>query len=210
MNLFNLRLFIAFAISCFMLANCTPKKAENAMNADSLRADSIKKMEQASGPALKTAEEYYDRASSKSDSGNYEGAIKDYNKAIEMDPNGSSYYWGRGYCRLNMKSPDNQGAADDFTKALATDSTESTLYWNRAIAYEEMKNYPSALADYNKAVMLTEDNTDDNAKYLNLRGKIEMKMGDNKAAIKDFKLAKNLKPSETEYADNLKEAEGKK
>jgi tetratricopeptide (TPR) repeat protein len=208
MNLSNLKLMSIFAITCVMLVNCTPKKAENTVNADSLRTDSLKKA--ATEPALKTAEEYSDRASVKSDSGNYEGAITDYNKAIEMNPNGSSFYWGRGYCKLNMKNADNQAAVDDFTKAISIDSSESTLYWNRAIAYQELKNIPAAIADYGKAIELTKDDTDNNAKYLNLRGELEMESGDTKAAIKDFKMAKNLKPSEHEYADNLKEAEKKK
>jgi tetratricopeptide (TPR) repeat protein len=211
MNLSDLKLMSILAITSLMLVNCTPKKeGGNVMNADSLRADSIKKAEQSSGPVLKTAEEYSDRGSSKSDSGDYAGAVKDYDKAIEMDPNNSDYYLSRGYCKLNMTPGDNQGAIEDFTKGLSIDSTESLLYWDRAIAYGEMKNYPSAIADYGKAIEVSKDNSDNEAKYRNLRGKLELQTGDVKAAIKDFKIAKNLKPSEQEYSDNLKEAESKK
>jgi tetratricopeptide (TPR) repeat protein len=211
MNLSKLKLMSIAALSFVMLSNCTSKKqGDNTARVDSLRADSLKKAKEKAEPVLQTAAEYYDRASAKSDSGNCEGAIADYTKALELDPNDSYSYWGRGYCKRKLKNPDNEGAIEDYTKGLAIDSTVSGLYSNRAYAYADIKNFPAAIADYGKAIEFIKDDTDEEAQLYNYRGLIELQTGDKKAAIKDFKMAKNLKPLVTEYSDNLKEAEGKK
>ncbi len=55
-----------------------------------------------------TAEEYFNKANNKSDSKDYQGAIVDYTKAIELNPNYSDAYVNRGDTKTKIQ--DFQGA----------------------------------------------------------------------------------------------------
>ena len=52
---------------------------------------------------LNTAEEYFYRAYEKSDKGDYYGAISDYTKAIEINPNDADAYNNRGVAKYDLK-----------------------------------------------------------------------------------------------------------
>ena len=61
-----------------------------------------------------TAEEYYLRGKAKSALENYDGAIADYTKAIDLDINYAPAYYERGQLRMDLKMY-KQGV-EDFTK----------------------------------------------------------------------------------------------
>lgn len=61
-----------------------------------------------------TAKEYYLRGNAKSALENYDGAIADYNKAIDLDINYASAYYERGQLRMDLKMY-KQGV-EDFAK----------------------------------------------------------------------------------------------
>ena len=64
-----------------------------------------------------TAGEYYQSGKKKYENEDYEGAIADWTKAIEIDPNNSSSsYNGLGVAKLLVE--DYEGAIADFTKAI--------------------------------------------------------------------------------------------
>ena len=65
------------------------------------------------GSYCQTAEEYNLRGLSKADLKDYKGALEDYSKAIELDPNDSHVYKKRGLSKLNQK----ESACLDFNKA---------------------------------------------------------------------------------------------
>jgi len=62
-----------------------------------------------------TAEEYFDNGLSKYDLKDFYGAISDYNKAIELDPNYAKAYYNRGLSKDDLK--DYNGAIADYNKA---------------------------------------------------------------------------------------------
>ena len=63
-----------------------------------------------------TAEDYNNRGSAKGNLQDYKGAIADYTKAIELNPNYAYAYYNRGLAKVNLK--DYKGAIADFNKAI--------------------------------------------------------------------------------------------
>jgi len=51
---------------------------------------------------MNKAEEYYDSGVEKANSGDYEGAIKDYDKAIEINPKHAEAYYNRGLAKAYL------------------------------------------------------------------------------------------------------------
>jgi tetratricopeptide (TPR) repeat protein len=66
-----------------------------------------------------TAEEYYYRGKAKYPLKDYRGAIQDYSKAIELDPEYAHAYYYRGNAKVNLK--DYRGAIQDYSKAIELD-----------------------------------------------------------------------------------------
>lgn len=60
--------------------------------------------------------------------GNFRGAIADYDKAIQLNPDDASAYIGRGWAKYNLG--DRQGAIANYTKAmsLATQQGNKAAY----------------------------------------------------------------------------------
>jgi TonB family protein len=99
---------------------------------------------------------YQNRANSNFVMGEYDAAIVDYNKAIELNPKESSIYFSRGLAHFNNKSF--TPAIADFDKVIELDPKEATAYFKRGNALEKIGNFEKALTDYQKAVELDPDN----------------------------------------------------
>ena len=63
-----------------------------------------------------TAEEYFDSGYDKAEAKDYNGAIADFTKAIEINPNYAIAYYNRGFLKNDLK--DYNGAIADYTKAI--------------------------------------------------------------------------------------------
>ncbi len=66
-----------------------------------------------------TIEEYVNSAFAHLERGDYEQAIEDYNKAIELDPDFAEAYYLRGVAYYVFDDPEQ--AIEDFTKAIELD-----------------------------------------------------------------------------------------
>ena len=66
-----------------------------------------------------TFEYYFKLAYEKGQKGDYYGAISDYTKAIEIDPQFGKAYYNRGWSKGKLK--DYYGAISDYNKALEID-----------------------------------------------------------------------------------------
>ncbi len=55
---------------------------------------------------VQTAENYLDKGVDKYNKGDYSGAIQDFNKAIELDPNDAEAYGGRGLAKILLGQKD--------------------------------------------------------------------------------------------------------
>jgi tetratricopeptide (TPR) repeat protein len=84
--------------------------------------------------------------------GKTEEALKDFNRAIKIDPTQQDGYMGRADTLNTMGRYEE--ALKDYKKVLEIDPTLAQAYINRAIAYSHLGRYKKAIADYEKGLEL--------------------------------------------------------
>jgi len=85
--------------------------------------------------------------------GQYDKAIADYTKAIELNPRDAKAYNNRGNAYGNKGQYDQ--AIADYTKAIELNPRDATTYYNRGMSYGKDKGqHDQAIADYTKAIEL--------------------------------------------------------
>ena len=102
---------------------------------------------------------YFDRARSKTDSGDLYGAISDYSKAIEINPYYAEAYYNRGNRKRDLG--DASGAISDYSKAIEIDPFFALAYVNRSILREKLDDLIGACKDAKNAVSLELKNLND-------------------------------------------------
>ena len=108
-----------------------------------------------------------------------EGALQDYNKAIELNPNYAEVFNNRGILKKGMN--DLEGALQDYNKAIELNPNYAEVFNNRGILKKGMNDLEGALQDYNKAIEL---NPNDAMAYNN-RADLYLKMNDIDKALAD-------------------------
>ena len=131
-----------------------------------------------------TADEYLKNGIVKHNSKDFEGAIKDYSKAIKTDKNLRDGYFNRGVCELALQNF--KAAKKDFDKTIELDSLFGQAFYSRATVLVSQQHYTDALPDLDKTIEL--DSKMPNA--LTLRGQIRAQTGNKQGACEDFDLAK--------------------
>lgn len=120
--------------------------------------------------------------------GDFNGAIKIFSEAVELNPENALAYYGRAYAYDDLKNY--QQVINDCTKAVQFKSTRLVdAYNNRGEAYRKLGNYNQAIADYNKALEL-------NPNYFrayNNRGIAYRNLGNYNQAFADYAKAIELK-----------------
>ena len=118
---------------------------------------------------------------------NYNEALADYNKAIELDDTIDYYFERRGDTKRELK--DYKGAIADFTKAI---ELGKNCYHERAYVKinKSVKDYQGAIEDFTEAIKLAEKPYNWAFYY---RGTAYEKLGKNKEAIADYDEAGKLK-----------------
>ncbi len=95
------------------------------------------------------AKGYYNRGCAYGEKGQYDQAISDYNKAIEIDPKSATAYNNRGIA-YRQKGQNDQ-AISDFNKALEINPRDAWAYSSRGVAYYFKKEYDKSWEDIKKA-----------------------------------------------------------
>lgn len=131
-----------------------------------------------------TADEYLKNGIVKHNSKDFEGAIKDYSKAIKADKNIRDGYFNRGICEIALQNF--KAAKKDFDKTIELDPLFEKAFYSRATVSVSQKQYADALPDLDVTIKL--DPKMPNA--LTLRGQIRAQTGNKKGACEDFNLAK--------------------
>ena len=138
-----------------------------------------------------SAETYLKWGIIKSLSGDYNGAIADYNMAIRIKPNYESYC-ARGLAKMDLGQ--HFAAITDFDKAIKMKPGNFLAYYCRGLAKGKLKRYVAAIADYDKAIKIDPNYTE---VYLQ-RGNAKAVLSQYFAAISDYDIAIRLKP---DYAE---------
>lgn len=122
----------------------------------------------------------------------YNGAVQDLNKAIELNKNFTEAYYVRAICYGELKKTEK--AESDFNKVLILDANFKDAYVNRAFYVKEAnEDYKGALADYNLFIKMNIDG--DNAFALNNRGFVKYKMDNFEEALADINNSLQFDPT---------------
>ncbi|HEY0627392.1 MAG TPA: tetratricopeptide repeat protein [Allosphingosinicella sp.] len=82
--------------------------------------------------------------------GDIDGSVRDFDKAIALDPNQAEAYLNKGAALIKVGNA--QGALPLFSVALQKNTQRPALaYYGRGVANEELGNIRSAYLDYKKA-----------------------------------------------------------
>ena len=120
--------------------------------------------------------------------GQFDQAISNFNKAIELDPGVTLCYFARGQIFLAKEQIDN--AISDFNKTIELNPYYTDAYIFRGSAYFKGGQLDKAIVDYNKVLEMEPDNTD----IYNLRGNAYYIKGQIDRAIADYTRAIELNP----------------
>jgi tetratricopeptide (TPR) repeat protein len=82
----------------------------------------------------------------------FDRALKDFDKAIEMDSRFWSAYQNRGMAYSGKGLHDK--AVEEFSKVIEVNPDSSLLYKDRGTAYLRLGDYESAIKDFDKAIEL--------------------------------------------------------
>ena len=96
---------------------------------------------------------YFNRAYKKGKNGDYYGAISDYTKAIEINPNDGDAYYNRGWNKVKLK--DYYGAISDYTKAIEINPNDKSAFKNRGITKKKIGDMKGACSDWRQTVFIS-------------------------------------------------------
>ncbi|ASQ91154.1 hypothetical protein CHL67_09705 [Prosthecochloris sp. GSB1] len=116
----------------------------------------------------------------------FDGALEDFNKAIEKDSGFAEAYFNRGLIFGNRGEL--QEALADFDKAIELDSAYTEAYYNRGFIHSYFEEYKKSRRDFDKIIEL---NPVDAEAYVN-RALIRSRLGDKVGKIADLRQAARL------------------
>ena len=98
---------------------------------------------------LNDAKAYVNRGVAYAREGQYDQAISDFNKALEINPRDANAYNNRGVAYARKDQYDQ--AISDFNKALEINPRDANAYNNRGFTYFRKGQYDKAWEDVHKA-----------------------------------------------------------
>ncbi|HPE77409.1 MAG TPA: tetratricopeptide repeat protein [Draconibacterium sp.] len=123
--------------------------------------------------------------------GNYTGAIEYFNIVLRFKPHLAEAYFYRGIAKHQLE--DYRGAINDYNTAIDIKPFYPQAYMNRGMAYHNLKNYKKAIADYNRALEFDPDNEN----IYNNRGIAKLAQKNIEGAIEDYNQALRVNPKST-------------
>ncbi len=155
----------------------------------------------ASSPSAQESDEnLVNRGIDKAKNGDLDGALADFDRAIEVNAKDDAAYYNRAQAKRLKK--DAGGAVADYTRAIELGSKNPAAYNNRGNARAENNDRDGAIADYTSAIELKPDYA---RAYYN-RAVTKQAKGDATGAEADSKAAEKLDP---ELAGEKSDAESK-
>ena len=125
----------------------------------------------------------HNRAVSRAQQGNLEGALADFNRCLQLNPGLAVAYRNRG--ELLAATGRTEEAAADYTSALVQLPQDAELLGMRGEAYHRLGRYEEAMADLTQAIEIAPQD----AAAFAQRGNVRAELGDYPRAIADFRQA---------------------
>ena len=116
----------------------------------------------------------------------FDNAIQDCTKAIELDPKHTDAYFIRGNAQREKNELEN--AIKDYRKVIELNPMHADAYFNRAISYTKTE-INKAIEDLTQAIKLKPN---DAAAYYSFRGMAWLQIGELEKAKSDLNAAKNM------------------
>ena len=180
--------FISVVFLLFSTLSYTRAKVWN--NSFALWDEVINKTGESYFPLLKRGQVYLDEE-------NYDMALSDFNKSIELNSRYYVSYENRGY--IYSLQEDYDKAILDFEKSLELSPESSYSYCSLGFVYLQLENYEDALINLNKAI----ENDEEYVDAYKSRGEVFIGMEEYDKACPDLEKAISLGLSE----DDTKEAQ---
>lgn len=142
-----------------------------------------------------TAKDLVKRGLQRFSKGDLDGAVTEYNKAIELDPRLAEAHLNRGKVRRAKGNLD--GAIEDYERAIEIDPQIALnnrdviqAFNNRGFIRVSQYDMEGAIADYDRAISVSPENSDSYIK----RAEARLIKGDLREAVVDFDKAIALPP----------------
>ncbi len=195
-----MKIFITLIISCYIIAS--PLRAQDAYQyaSDAMDMAAQGNLELAvslfskSISAEPTAAAYFNRGTVKIRLEDFYGAIQDFNNAIDLSAENSSYYLNRGVAKHKIE--DFRGAILDFNEAIRIYPNNHKAFLSRGICRTDMEDYEKAKIDLNKCIEISPKFEE----AFFYRADLYNKMGEREAACADWAQAADLGKS---YASQM-------
>ena len=137
-----------------------------------------------------SAETYIIWGNTKYRSGNYQGALDDYTKAIRLKPGYVKAYINRGIAKFTLGQ--HTAAIQDFDMAIQLEPNDASIYYNRGVMKQNLGQHAAAIQDFDMVIHLKSND----ANAYNDRGNAKNNLGQHAAAIQDYDKAIQLKPDD--------------
>jgi len=141
---------------------------------------------------LPEAREHVYRGCTYGNNGQYEQAVREFERAIELNPSAPLPYFWRGLARERLG--DHLQALVDYRRAVALDPERAEFYAGRGDAYRRLGDLQVAVQEYEKAI----DRDPNLALAYHNRGVTFEASGDYRQALADFDKAIELQPDKAE------------
>jgi tetratricopeptide (TPR) repeat protein len=149
-------------------------------------------------PALEQfrASDYNNRAATYDNLRHYDEALRDYGRAIELNPNYTLAYFNRGNTYAELQCYDE--ALRDYGRAIRLDRDYAPAYCNRGNTYDALQCCDEAFQDYGRAIDLDPNFVQ---AYYN-RGNTYRKLQQYQAALRDYGQVIELEPTYAQAYSN--------
>ena len=128
----------------------------------------------------------YNRAWLYASKNDYEKAVKDYTKAIQVDRGQADIYYNRGLLYVKMNKKDL--AIKDFDEAIKLNPRDADAWCNRGGVNNQLGKSDLAVRDYTEALKIRPNDGD----TLYNRGMVYLSMGNKTKAMEDLKKAARI------------------
>jgi tetratricopeptide (TPR) repeat protein len=150
-------------------------------------ADGDKELQIRLGRTPQLASEYADRAYARTTKGDYQGALKDYDQAIQLKPDDGDLLNARCFTR-GIANTDLKKALDDCDAALALAPHDAAILDSRGFVFFRNGQLDKAMTDFNAALEIDPKQS----ATLYVKGLAERRLGDAAHGENDISAAKTL------------------